>query len=368
MVLTLDTLLGITAADWWELLRENRFAIDPPYSGRALALTLLSFLNSAYRRKEQRAYGAAVENVAVEAPLFILGHWRSGTTLLHNLLALDEQFAYPNLFQVSQPHSFLSREAASSKKLGEAGANKRPMDNVEVTFRSPGEDEFASAIVSLRSPIIGWSFPRRQDHYDEYLTFRGVPEQEVQRWKTAFVWFLKKLTWRYERPLILKSPVHTGRIRLLLELFPRARFVHIHRHPYTVFQSTQRLFRQAVTRSHLQRPVEATIDEGIRQRYAVMYEAFFAERDLIPAGQFHEICFEELEADIEGQIGQLYERLALPGFQALQPRLQQYLAAHDTYRKNTYPPLAEPLRRSVARAWGRSFEAWGYAARIEETR
>lgn len=361
MVLTLDTLLGIIAADWWKLLRENRFAVDAPYSGQATAITLFSFLNSVYRRKEQRTYGAAVEKVAVEAPLFILGHWRSGTTMLHNLLALDEQFAYPNLFQVSHPHSFLYREAAITKQLGEASANKRPMDNVEVTFQSPGEDEFASAIASLRSPIIGWSFPRRQEHYDEYLTFRGVREQEVRRWKTAFLSFLKKLTWRYERPLILKSPVHTGRIRLLLELFPRARFVHIHRHPYTVFQSTQRLFRQAVTRSHLQQPVEAAIDEGIRQRYAVMYDAFFQERSLIPEGRSHEICFEELEADVEGQIGKLYERLALPGFQALQPRLRQYLAARGAYQKNTFPPLAAPLRRSVARAWGRSFEAWGYS-------
>ena len=36
-----------------------------------------------------------VANTEVPDPVFILGHWRSGTTLFHNLLALDEQFAYP---------------------------------------------------------------------------------------------------------------------------------------------------------------------------------------------------------------------------------------------------------------------------------
>ena len=46
----------------------------------------------------------------VEAPLFILGHYRSGTTHLHNLLALDPQFAAPTFFQALNPHTFLSTE------------------------------------------------------------------------------------------------------------------------------------------------------------------------------------------------------------------------------------------------------------------
>lgn len=38
-------------------------------------------------------------------------------------------------------------------------------------------------------------------------------------------------------PLLIKSPVHTARVRLVLGLFPRARFLYIHRDPYEVFQS-----------------------------------------------------------------------------------------------------------------------------------
>jgi hypothetical protein len=235
------------------------------------------------------------------------------------------------------------------------------MDNMKVTFDSPGEDEFATSMMSLRSPIIGWSFPRREEHYDRYLTFHGVPEKDIGRWKKAFVLFLKKLTWKYDRPILLKSPAHTCRIRLLLELFPDALFVHIHRNPYTVFQSTRRLYDRGVSRSYLQRPNETQIDAGILRRHITMYNAFFEEQTLIPEGRFHEVRFEELERDMVGQIGLLYECLNLTGFRDIEPRLQRYVESISNYKKCKYPPLAKRLRHRIAQAWRRSFEEWGYA-------
>src|SRR5262249_55445160 len=151
------------------------------------------------------------------------------------------------------------------------------------------------SIASLKSPCLGmFSFPRRADHYDRYLTFRGVPERELEEWKAAFLWFLRKLTLKHRRPLLLKSPTHTARIRLLLDLFPGARFVHIHRDPYLVFQSTEHLHRRLLLIDALQQP-SADVGEQILQRYTRMYDAFFEERDLIPEGQFHEIRFDALE-------------------------------------------------------------------------
>ncbi len=103
-----------------------------------------------------------------------------------------------------------------------------------------------------------WSFPRGRERYDRYLTFRGVPEADVARWKEALVLFLKKLTYKYDRPMLLKSPPHTARVRLLLELFPDARFLHIRRNPYTVFLSTRHLFTELTRALEFQRPAPAT--------------------------------------------------------------------------------------------------------------
>ncbi len=352
---------GICAGEWWTLLRENRFDVDPVYWHRAAFITLTSLVNSALRRNERRVYDQAIAGVDIQPPLFILGHWRSGTTLLHYLLAQDtQQFAYPNTYQVVNPQTFLTTEEKNTRRFAWLVPKTRPMDNMALSFQTPQEDEFAPCLMTLRSLYLGISFPRREQHYSRYLTFRDVPQADVEAWKNALLWFLKKLTLKYHRPLLLKSPPHTARIRLLLSLFPDARFVHIHRNPYTVFQSFQHYFDTALWYTYLQRPDLAGIDDGILRRYTALYDAYFEERQLIPQGQFHEVCFEDLERAPVQEIGRLYDRLALPGYADFKPRLQAYVDSLGGYRKNEFPALAPPLRRKIAREWGRSFEQWGY--------
>jgi omega-hydroxy-beta-dihydromenaquinone-9 sulfotransferase len=356
----MDTLIGFSFREWLTLLRENRFQVSAPYWRRAAFVTLMSLMNSRGKRREQKRYGAQIAQATVQPPLFVLGHWRSGTTLLHSLLALDEQFAYPNLFEVTHPHTFLVREALVQAHLEDTEAEKRHMDNMQVTFRSPGEDEAALAVLSLRSPLLGWLFPRREDYYDRFLSFHEADPRDVTRWKNALRSFLQKLSWRYNKPVLLKSPHHTARVRLLLEMFPDARFVHIYRNPYEVFKSTQKLYATAVPQSYLHDPNGSDTTAGILRRYTTMYDAFFAERPLIPDGQFCEVAFEELEHDMVGVLERVYAQLNLPGFAAAQPAIAQYAAQTADYKKNSHARLAEPLCRQVAQAWRRNFERWGY--------
>jgi hypothetical protein len=356
-------LAGISAADWWGLLRENRFAVDPTYWHRALFITLTSFINSYYRRKEERQFGQAVEKVEITCPpLFVLGHWRSGTTHLHNLLALDnDQFAFANTYQVVNPHTFLGTEEVNTRRFAFLIPDKRPMDNMALSFQSPQEDEFAMLLTCFHSLYLGITFPRREMHYSRYLTFRGVPIREIAEWKAALLGFMKKLTYKYGRALVLKSPPHTARIRLLLEMFPHARFVHIHRNPYTVFRSTQHYFDTAIWYTYLQRPDRDLVDRGILDRYTALYDAFFEDRSLIPSGNYHEMAFEDLEREPLAEMRRLYETLALPGFDGVEPKLQTYLASLKDYKKNEFQELAPKVRETVATAWRRSFDEWGYS-------
>ncbi len=356
----MDQLIGITAGDWFELLRENRFAIAPRYTHRALFISLVSLVNSGYCKKEQRLYGAAMRDVEIHRPLFVLGHWRSGTTALHCLLTQDKRFAYANIFQVANPHTFLCREDAVHGQSVNGAPKKRPSDNVRFTARSPGEDEFALSAASRLSPLIGWSFPLRAEHYDRYLTFAGIPQKEVERWKRAFLKFLRKLTWKSPRPLVLKSPTHTARVQLLLDMFPDARFVHICRDPYNVFQSTQRLYETTVENGYLQQPFDGHVKAAILRRYRMMYDAFFEQRDLIPERQFCAIRFEDFERDMVGQARKIYESLNIPDFEDVEWSFRRYSHSVNGFKKNVYPPLNEPVRREVAQTWERSFETWGY--------
>jgi omega-hydroxy-beta-dihydromenaquinone-9 sulfotransferase len=356
-------LAGITAGDWWRLLAANHFAVDPAYWHRAAFITASSVINSFYRWREKRCFGPAIAKVEItKPPLFILGHWRSGTTHLHNLLALDtDQFAFANTYQVVNPHTFLTTEEANTRRFAFLVPNKRPMDNMALSFQTPQEDEFALLLGCFHSLYLGITFPRRETAYSKYLTFRGVSVDEIAEWKAAFLEFAKKLTFKYDRMLLFKSPPHTARIKLLLELFPEARFVHIHREPYTVFRSTQHFFDTAIWYTYLQRPNRALVDSGIVDRYTLLYDAFFQERGLIPAGRYHEMSFEELERHPIEQMRVLYERLGLANFERVESKMRAYLDSLTGYKKNEFGELPPPLKDAVAKAWRRSFEEWGYA-------
>ncbi len=346
---TLFTQLGgITVRDWWRLLADNQFAIAPAFASRAGILFLRSIVNSLYRQWEDHAVGPRLDGVTIKPPLFILGHWRSGTTLLHHLLACDEQFTYPTLYQVLNPHTFLTSEATLGPLITPLLAPTRLIDNVAQNLHVPSEDEFALCVASLYSPYLSFSFPRAYPRYERYLTFRGVSKEEITCWQEALVRFLKKLTLTCNRPILLKSPAHTCRIGLLYALFPDARFVHIRRHPYAVFQSTQHLNTLMTRANQFQHAALEDADDAIIARYKEMYHVYFEERALIPEGRLVELAFEDLEADPLGQIRLVYEKLGLSGFDAAYPRLEHYVHSLDGYAKNAYPDLPMALRQRLS--------------------
>ncbi len=354
---------GILWSDWRTLLAQNGWGIDPTYALRAMAVTACALSNSPSARREQRDYCPLLAAVRPDPPIFILGHWRSGTTHLHNLLALDERLAYPNFYQALFPHTFLTTEARTAPRLGAFLPRQRLMDNMSQDVTTPQEDEFATCVATGCSPYLGLVFPRRREHYDKYLSFHGIPEQEVRRWQEGLVTFVKKLAWKYKRPLVLKSPPHTSRIQLLLNLFPRARFGHIHRNPFLVFQSTVHL--NLVSLRHLCLQCPPRRDEGTRvlQVFREMYDVFVRQKPLIPEGHFHEVRFETLEKDPVGQMRALYEKLALPDFEVVRPRVENYHHSLAGYRKNQFGELSPTLRPAIYRTWGRELDEWRYATR-----
>ena len=351
---------GITLGRWLRVLRDNHFAVDRPYWGRAAVITLASIPNTLFSWWENLLYGRKISDTKVAPPVFILGIWRSGTTHLHNLLAQDDRFGYPNTYQVFYPHTFLTTEKRNAKLIGFFLPKKRPQDNMALGVHEPQEDEFALCSLTGRAWPMSWAFPRRADHYDRYLSMRGLTEGELAEWKSALAGLVQKLSFQYGKPLVLKSPGHTCRIKVLLELFPEAKFVHIHRNPFDVFQSTQHMIRTVTPWWALQRPTYTDVDDRTIRQYQGVYEVFFEERGLIPKGHFHEVCFEELEKDPIGQMRGFYEALDLPDFGQVEPALRSYLASLSGYKKNTFPELPADLRARIAREWQHCFEEWGY--------
>ncbi len=355
-------LAGITFGHWLKLLQENGFAISPAYFHRAAFISAASLTNSVFASIEKLRYEKQVQKINISnPPLFILGHWRSGTTLLHDLLAQDaNQFQFPNTYQVVNPLTFLTTENIITRLLPGLIPSKRPMDNMSLSFQSPQEDEFAPLLMTLKSVYLGTSFPKRTPHYEKYLTFRDADQNEVDDWCNAFIYFCKKLSLKSNRSLLIKSPPHTARIKLLLRMFPNAKFVHIHRDPYTVFQSQKHFFDTAGWYTYLQKPDLKKLDEEILQRYVQMYDAYFEDVEMIPDEHFHQIRFEELEADPVREIKRTYESLSLDHFEDFEPVLKQYVSTLEGYKKNKFTPLDEATKKTVAERWERSFKTWNY--------
>jgi len=205
---------------------------------------------------------------------------------LHEILARDERFGYPNSYQVSFPHTFLSTEKFSARLMAPFVPGHRPMDGMELKFSSPQEDEFAICASTLRSPCLGWVFPRQKHEFARYLTLESLAVEELAEWRNTFLWFLKKVQFRQDRPLVLKSPPHTARIRHLLKWFPDAKFVHIRRDPYRVIQSSLHTFRILHGWHTLQHSSLEDLETWTLQQYTEMHHAFFEQEAGIPKAAF----------------------------------------------------------------------------------
>jgi hypothetical protein len=356
---------GVTLGGWLRILRDNGFSIDIAYLPRAVLITLSAIPNSLVAWLEQKRFGAAIESAAVQPPLFVLGSWRSGTTHLHNLLAVDERFAFPNFYQVMYPSTFLLTEKRSAWFIEMCIPKRRPQDAVKLGVNEPAEEDFAIAALSGQCGLLTMAFPRNVTFYERFLALDALSPVDLARWKACYSFFLKKLSLKYGRPLVLKSPPNMARIKTLLEMFPEARFVHIHRNPYEVFPSARHTLFTAGPWWQMQRAnyqdEEAINDQLIRQG-RILIDNYFANRSLIPAGRLHELAFEELERDPLGQAENIYQALGLPDFQQVKPRLATYLSTLAGYRKNQLPELSPELRKRLYEEWRPCFEEWGYAA------
>lgn len=354
---------GLTFGIWMRLL-----ASRPPMHWksipRLMSITALSINNSWNDLWDSVLYGGRVARQQIEhPPIFILGHWRSGTTLLHNLMTLDKQFTYPNLYQVMYPGNFLLTERVVTRLTKWILPETRPMDNIPAGWDLPQEDEMALLGLTLISPYLMLAHQGAPQKYDRFFDLNRLTPDERRIWEEAFMTFVKRLTVRDNKPVILKSPSHTYRIPILLKMFPNAKFVYIYRDPYAVFSSGMHLRKTLFRENGLGLPNFNGMEQEVLDVYADCIDTYERTKDQIPAGRLYELKFEELEADPLTQMRKVYEALSLPGWEQVEPAIRNELPALNQYRKNTFNLNEETMRRIYTR-WKSSFEIYGYDSRL----
>jgi omega-hydroxy-beta-dihydromenaquinone-9 sulfotransferase len=359
---------GMCLVGWLRLLVKNRCAVSLNCIGMALIISLVAVINAFLWLIQTLLFGRRIARTKIEHdPIFVIGHWRSGTTLLHELLVGDRRHTYPDTYACFAPNHFLASGWWMKPCLKVLLPSRRPTDNMPAGWDHPQEDEFALCNMGVPSPYLTIAFSNRPPQCQEYVDFRGVDPPALNRWKQAMLWFLKCITLHDPKRIVLKSPPHTGRIRVLLEMFPKAKFVHIVRDPYVIFPSTVNLWKRLYCDEGLQKPTYKGLEEHVFTTFTRMYEAFERDRDLIGPGQFCEVRYEDLVANPVGEMRRVYEELALGDFESARPGVEAYLAGQKGYKTNRYQMPPE-LRAEIARRWGKFIRKHGYAKEEVDSR
>jgi len=351
--------------NWLRLLWNNK-DIDRKFIPRALFVCFSTFLTSPLRLYESVRYGRIVKNTAIHrSPIFIVGHWRTGTTHLHNLLCQDKNLGYVSTFQAFAPGLCLVGEKVI-KRLFDKIAKKlhptREIDNIPLSMDNPEEEDLAIASMSPYSYLHMYTFPRQARYFFERYTFgfNNLPESTLAEWKEIYLTIMRKATLQAGgKRLGIKNCADSGRIKTLLDLFPDAKFIHIYRNPYHVFRSTLFLYRVVLERSQLQEISPDEIEAWVSWFYTQLMQRFLADKALIPAGNLVEVKYEDLEAAPLDQLRRVYETLSLPGFAEAEPAFRAYLASIADYKKNPQE-IDDNIIAKVNQHWQFALDEWGY--------
>jgi len=307
-------------------------------------------LFSAIARLQQTVAREQLAAANYRNAVVVLGYWRSGTTLLHELLCLDTRYTYPTTHACMNPHHFLLTEASALARGG--SSMQRPMDEIEVWSGSPQEDEFALLSLGARSPYEALLIPAVLPEALKLTDPRDLSPQDERRWREVFLSFLAGVSARGAgRPMVLKSPTHGFRVDTLRELLPHARFVLIVRDPWTSFESVVRMWRRMFETYAIGAiPPDDDIREAViadRPRFEAKLASSTAD---LPENRFTTITYESLIANPAEVIEHLYERLELGDFD----RVREAVIA-ETKRRSGYQAKgslpSDLWRRRISKEW-----------------
>ena len=272
--------------------------------GQRLLSPLYRLNDSAYQH---------LDTQEIKAPIFIIGHWRSGTTFAHNLLSRDMQFGYCTTYQTVFPHLMLRGRSIMSHIAALAMPTSRPKDKAVLSISQPQEEEFAIANMTHAAYYHALIFPQLMGLYREkYLLFNGSSEQDIGDFCSATTRVIRTaLHCQGKSRFLSKNPPHTARIPILLSMFPDAKFIYIFRNKGDVLRSTKEFFRQTTDAVALQNISTQQLDYEIVKTYDAVIDKYEQDRILIPEGSLCEVSFEHLTSHPQSCVEMIYKRLGL---------------------------------------------------------
>ena len=298
----------------------------------------------------------ALRRPAVPTPLFIIGHWRSGTTHLVNLLGATGRFAVPTPVDVGLPAERLLIGRPLEPLLARLVPEGRWIDAVGVDRAAPQEDEVALANLGAPSFFEPYYLPhgfRRRWREVVFLDAAGT-----RRWLDRAARYYARLALEHPgKPLLIKNPVYTARLAALAERFPEARFVNCVRDPFAVYGSTLRFHGELGTALGLARARPDELEATVLETYAELMRRFERDRAALAPERIVDLRYEELRDRPLEALEQLYDALGLDGFAGDRAAIARHLERVAGYRPASYA-LDDATRARIEAAWGPWLARW----------
>jgi omega-hydroxy-beta-dihydromenaquinone-9 sulfotransferase len=350
----------MTFGVWVRFLYQHSFRVHWSVWHVAFSITLFSIFNSFASLIQSLIYGRKIRNQDnLPPPIFIVGHWRSGTTHLHELMIHDQRFGFPTTYECFAPSHFLVSEWIGPL-IKWMLPNKRPMDNMTAGWKHPQEDEFALCNLGLGSPYERLAFPNQPLNPNDFLVLENQSAAEQEHWSQGLKWFWQAVQLRCpNKQIVFKSPPHTARLKVLSELFPGAKFIHIVRDPLAVYPSTMRLWKSLYQIQGLQPTDHADLQEYVLRNFERMYQNFEVAREQFSDEQLYELRYEDLVRDPLAELQKIYSHFELGDFAEVREQIRAYLETQKDYQTNKHQLDAE-TRELLVRRWGKYMQHYGY--------
>jgi hypothetical protein len=273
----------------------------------------------------------AIERQAVDAPIVITGLGRTGTTLLHDLLAQDPANRVPMQWELM--YSVPPPEAATYERDPRIARVRREitvMDEADPAF--PHMHELAADLPTECIYVFAHQFASDmfvgEFHVPSYAVWTGTTDLlPAYRYHRRF---LQLLQWRHPGRWVLKAPSHLGRLQELFAVYPDARVVITHRDPLRVIGSLASLMAtlQRMRSDHVDYDAMA---QGMAFGFHYLVEKVMTQRDAgsVPNERVVDVRYVDLVRDPVGTVRRLYEGWGLPFDEPLAARIRQRLAGQQ---------------------------------------
>jgi hypothetical protein len=273
-----------------------------------------------------------VADGTIDKPLVIVGQPRTGTTILHDLLAQDPLLRAPLTWEVDRPvPAPQTATYETDPRIGEVQANLDMVDLVLPGFRDfhPMGAQLAQECVRItagdfRSMIFPTQY--RVPSYNRWLLDRA-DLASAYRWHRRFLQHLQ--SGHPAGQWLLKSPAHLWSLDALAAEYPDAIVVQTHRDPLKVVASVSALVTHLRGMASDETSIEEVAADYADDIFLGLDRGMDArDRNVLPPEQIVDVHFETFVADPLDMIGDLYDRLGRELTPETEARMRTFITEH----------------------------------------